>query len=94
MQYSVYILRTSKNTLYVGQTNNLTKRLTEHRNKKSRSAKYTRSFASLDLVYQEIFATRQQAMQREWQIKQLTHAKKETLILGKLIQSSSPVSKR
>ena len=38
MSYFVYILRTSKNTLYIGQTNNLEKRLAEHLNKKRRSA--------------------------------------------------------
>ena len=38
MSYYVYILRTSSNTLYIGQTNNLAKRLKEHQGKSSKSA--------------------------------------------------------
>ena len=78
--YMVYILRTSANTLYIGQTNNLKKRLEEHKNKTPKSAKYIRYFKSFELVYTETFTTRQEAMKREWQIKQWPRAKKEALI--------------
>lgn len=80
--FTVYILRTSSNTLYVGQTNNLEKRLKEHQTKGSKSAKYTRYFSNLELVYSETFATRKAAMQREVQLKKWPKAKKETLIRG------------
>lgn len=80
MQFTVYILRTSSNTLYVGQTNNLDKRLLEHQKKSAKSAKYMRAFASFTLVYQEVFDTRSQALKREYQLKQFTHSQKETLI--------------
>jgi len=80
MPYYVYILRTSSNTLYVGQTNNLEKRIKEHKNKTSKSAKYVRSFASFELVYSETHKTRSEAMKREYQLKQLSKAKKEALI--------------
>ncbi len=69
MPYFVYILRTSSNTLYIGQTNNLEKRLKEHLNKTSKSAKYIRYFSDLKLVYSEIYSTRKEAMQREAQLK-------------------------
>lgn len=82
MTYFVYILRTSSNTLYIGQTSNLEKRLKDHQNKKSRSAKYMRYFASYTLVYSEVHPTRTEAMKREWQLKKLTKAKKEALIKG------------
>ena len=85
MTYTLYILRTSSNTLYIGQTNNLEKRLQEHRNKTSKSAKYMRYFESFQLVYTEIFSTRKEAMQREWQLKRLTKAKKEVLIADNLL---------
>ena len=78
--FYVYILRTSSNTLYIGQTNNLEKRLREHKNKSSRSAKYIRYFSSSKLVYSEKYPTRKEAMQREWQLKKLSHSKKEELI--------------
>ncbi|MBI2103503.1 GIY-YIG nuclease family protein [Candidatus Woesebacteria bacterium] len=67
--FYVYILRTSSNTLYIGQTNNLQKRLKEHQNKSSKSAKYIRYFSSFDLVYSERYPTRKEAMQREVQTK-------------------------
>jgi len=83
MSYFVYILRTSSNTLYIGQTNNLEKRLREHQSKSNKSAKYVRYFDSVDLVYSETYTTRKEAMQRESQLKKLTKTKKEALISGK-----------
>lgn len=80
--FYVYILRTSSNTLYIGQTNNLDNRLKEHRSKKTKSEKYTRYFDSFELFYTEQFATRREAMQREWQLKQWSRRKKEALIKG------------
>ncbi len=83
--YFVYILRTSKNTLYTGITNNLSKRIKEHRSKGKKSAKYMRSFKSFDLVYTEELENRGSALVRESQIKKLTKLKKESLIkLNKL----------
>ena len=80
MAYFVYILRTSSNTLYIGQTNNLKRRLKEHRNKSSKSAKYIRYFSSFNLAYSEKHSTRKEAMQREAQLKKWPKIKKEALI--------------
>jgi|SRR3989344_1211055 len=80
MPFYIYILRTSSNTLYIGQTNNLEKRIKEHKNKTAKSAKYIRSFSSFELVYSEVYNSRKEAMKREYQLKQLTKAKKEALI--------------
>lgn len=80
--YSLYILRTSSNTLYIGQTNNLKKRLNEHKKKLSKSAKYIRYFSSFDLVYKESYATRIEAIRRELQLKKWPKAEKEALIAG------------
>ena len=80
--YYIYILRTSSNTLYVGQTNNLERRLKEHKNKSSKSAKYIRYFSSFNLVYSEQYLTRKEAMEREIQLKKWPKVKKEALIKG------------
>lgn len=80
MTYYVYILRTSSNTLYIGQTNNLKKRIKEHRSKSSRSARYIRYFSSFELVYHEKYSTRAEAMRRENQLKTWSRARKEVLI--------------
>jgi putative endonuclease len=82
MPYFIYILRTSSNTLYVGQTNNLEKRIQEHKNKSSKSAKYIRYFSSFDLIHSEKYSTRKEAMQREAQLKRWSRSKKEALIQG------------
>jgi len=84
MKYFIYILRTSSNTLYVGQTNNLKKRLFEHQRKMSKSSKYMKYFSSFELVYSESHVSRSEAMKREWQLKKWTKAKKEALIEGNL----------
>ena len=85
MIFTVYILRTSANTLYTGQTNNLEKRLKEHTGKGSRSAKYTRAFGCAELVYTEEYGNRSDAMKREAQIKKLTRQQKDKLLLTKLL---------
>lgn len=81
----VYILRTSSNTLYIGQTNNLKRRLEEHKNNKTKSAKYISYFSSFNLVYKEVYPTRLDAMRRELQLKKWSKAKKEALVKKDLI---------
>ena len=78
--FYVYILRTSSNTLYIGQTNNLKKRIKEHQAKTIKSSKYIRSFPSFKLVYSETYSTRSEALKREYELKQLTKLQKETLL--------------
>ena len=78
--FYIYILRTSKNTLYTGQTNNLDKRLKEHATKGKKSAKYLRQFNNFELVYSEKVKTRSEALKREAEIKKLTKRQKEFLI--------------
>ena len=80
MPYYIYILRTSGNTLYIGQTNNLERRIKEHQSKSSRSAKYIRYYSSFELVYSEEYETSVEAVAREIQLKKWTRGKKETLI--------------
>lgn len=78
--FFVYILRTSSNTLYIGQTNNLERRLREHKSKTIKSAKYVRCFESVKLVYFEELSTRGDAMRREIELRKWTKKEKEKLI--------------
>lgn len=80
MKYYVYILRTSKNTLYTGYTTDIKRRLAEHKGQYGKGAKYTRSFDSLELVYQEEYATKSEAMKRESEIKKMKKSEKEELL--------------
>ena len=80
MSYSVYILRFSNNSLYIGQTNNLDQRLKDHQSKTSRAAKFSKENGEFKLVYSENYSTLLEAMRREKQLKGWTKAKKEALI--------------
>ena len=73
-----YILRCADGTLYTGWTNDLTKRIAAHN--AGNGAKYTRSRRPVELVYYELFPTKEEAMQREYEIKQMTREQKEKLI--------------
>lgn len=77
-EHIVYILKCKDNTLYTGYTNNLENRLKLHENGKG--AKYTRGRGPFQVVFTKKFPSKQQAMQKEYQIKQLTRKEKELLI--------------
>ena len=85
MNYFIYILRTSADTLYIGQTNNLKRRLKEHQKHRQKSARYIRYFPSFNLIYKESYPTRLEAMQREIQLKKWSKTKKEALVKNDLI---------
>ncbi len=77
MNYT-YIVECADGTLYCGWTNNLEKRMADHN--AGKGAKYTRSRLPVKLVYYEEFGTKEEAMSREWHIKELSRAKKLALI--------------
>ena len=74
----VYLLRCHDDTLYCGWTTDPQERLRVHNS--GRGAKYTRSRLPVELVYQEAYEDRHEALSREWQIKQMSRMEKETLI--------------
>ena len=77
----VYVLRCSDNSLYTGWTNNLERRIKAHSN--GRGAKYTRARLPVELVYFEEFETKEQAMKREYAIKQMARKDKLELVRRK-----------
>ena len=78
MNYT-YIVHCADGTLYTGWTNCLQKRLKAHNEGKA-GAKYTRSKRPVKLVYYEGFETKEEAMRREYAIKQLTRKQKLNLM--------------
>lgn len=74
-----YIVRCKDGTYYTGWTNNLEKRMKAH-NEGRGGAKYTRSRRPVVLVYYEESETPEEAMSREWHIKQMSRSRKEELI--------------
>lgn len=78
MNYT-YIVQCADGTLYTGWTNCLARRMKAHNEGKA-GAKYTRAKRPVKLVYYEGFATKEEAMSREYRIKQLTREKKLELM--------------
>ena len=77
MNYT-YMVRCRDDSLYTGWTNHLEKRVEDHNS--GRGAKYTKSRRPVELVYYEQFETKEEAMRRDWEIKQLTRKQKEKLL--------------
>lgn len=73
-----YILECKDGSLYTGWTNNIEKRLEDHNS--GRGAKYTKARRPVKLVYYEIFQTKEEAMKREYAIKQLNRKQKMSLL--------------
>ena len=78
MNYT-YMVECADGTLYTGWTNCLEKLLKAHNGGRN-GAKYTKTKRPVSLVYYEGFFTKEEAMQREYQIKQLTRERKLELI--------------
>lgn len=77
MNYT-YIVRCSDDSLYTGWTNDLEKRMKDHND--GRGAKYTKPRRPVILAYYEEFSTKEEAMRREWEIKQMTRREKLRLL--------------
>ncbi len=76
--FTLYILRSLKNHLYVGITKNLQQRIERH--KSGNGAEFTKRNQVFGLVYKEEFPTLLEVRRRESQIKKWRREKKENLI--------------
>jgi len=78
-QYYVYMMTNPRNTvIYTGVTNNLKRRLFEHREKLING--FTRRYRISKLVYYEVFEDAENAILREKQVKGGSRRKKVLLI--------------
>lgn len=77
--WNVYILLCEDGTLYTGITNNLDKRIADH--KKGIGGRYTRSHKPIKIVYKEELKNRSLALKREAEIKKLSREKKLKMII-------------
>ncbi len=78
----VYIVTNkNKTTLYIGVTNNLMRRIQEHRD--GLGSLFTKKYKTHHLVYFETFDSIEEAIKREKQLKRWSRIKKENLINGK-----------
>ena len=78
-QYYVYIMTNKNNTvLYTGVTNDLRRRVYEHKEKTIKG--FTKKYNITKLVYYEVFRDVKNAITREKQIKGGSRAKKIELV--------------
>lgn len=82
LYFYTYIVKCKDHTYYIGQTNDLEKRIKEHNGLIRGGAKYTKYKSPVTLIYNEKFSTRSLAMKREYELKKLTRKQKEELILS------------
>jgi len=80
MAFWVYILRCSDGSYYTGHTDNLEKRVAEHQDGEIQC--YTLTRRPVELVFEEVFSTREEALAAERQIKGWSRKKKEAMIRG------------
>ena len=78
--WTIYILECGDKTLYCGITNNLERRMRQHRGEVNGGAKYTRSRKPLKVVYQEEVNSRSEALKRELIIKKMSRITKLNLV--------------
>ena len=78
MSFYVYILRCSDGSYYAGHTENLEGRTAAHN--KGNFSDYTRRRRPVHLVFSQDFPSRQDAFERERQIKGWSRQKKQALI--------------
>jgi len=79
-KFSVYILECGDGTYYTGSTNNLERRIIQHRNGKG--AWYTKVKGSGQIVWKKEYRYFKGAFLMEMRIKKLTRLQKEALVNG------------
>jgi len=81
MSYWVYILKCNDGSYYTGHTDQIQKRIIEH-HEGVYSGCYTKTRRPLEVVFQQAFPTRLEALSAERRIKGWCRKKKEALIAG------------
>ena len=74
----VYLLLCGDGSYYAGWTTDLDNRVKQH--VAGKGGRYTRAHLPVRLAYVEEWPTRQEAMRREWAVKQYSHEDKQTLV--------------
>lgn len=73
--FYIYVLRSKKDQkLYIGRTEDLKRRFTEHNSGQNKSTKYRRPF---ELIYYEAYKNENDAITREKRLKQFKNGYRE-----------------
>ncbi|MBI1814771.1 MAG: GIY-YIG nuclease family protein [Deltaproteobacteria bacterium] len=92
MAFWVYMLQCADQSYYVGHTDDLEKRISEHERGELRG--YTSTRRPVRVVFTQEFLSREEALAAELQIKGWTRKKKEALISGDWAEISALAQRR
>ena len=81
MDWFLYVLRCSDDSLYTGITTDVDRRVSEHNGSKL-GAKYTKGKRPVALLQSFPFPDRSAASRAEWQFKKLSRRHKEQVLSG------------
>lgn len=76
-EYYMYVILTADNMLYTGFTDDVARRFATHQAFKGAKFTKIKSKHPLTLLYQEVFATKHDALSAEWHFKHQSRAQKE-----------------
>ena len=77
-KHFVYIVKCNDGSLYTGYAKDVNARVIKNNNGKG--AKYTKIRRPVELVYQETYTTKSEALKREYEIKTYTRQQKLKMI--------------
>ncbi|PTI69744.1 GIY-YIG nuclease family protein [Staphylococcus succinus] len=77
-KHYIYIVKCKDGSLYTGYAKDILQRVAKHN--RGQGAKYTKIRRPVELVYQEMFDTKSEALKREYEIKTYSRTKKLELI--------------
>ncbi len=83
--YYTYMLRCEDNSIYTGITSDISRRLSEHRSRGAKCAKYTLNHSAVRIEIAWESADRSSASKLEYHIKALNKKQKEELIKNKML---------
>jgi putative endonuclease len=83
MFYTYITTNPAKTTYYTGMTNNITRRMQEHKENKGNRKTFAGKYYCYKLIYYETFEKPMEAINRETEIKKLSRVEKEELIKSK-----------
>jgi len=92
MAFWVYMLRCSDQSYYIGHTDDLEKRVSEHES--GELGGYTSTRRPVRVVFTQDFPSRAEALAAELQIKGWSRKKKQALIRGDWVEISTLARRR
>lgn len=78
-EHYFYVLLCRDGSLYAGYTNDLERRVNLHNSGKG--AKYTRGRGPVELIYEQPFSSKSEAMRAEYAFKQWSRKEKEQFLI-------------